>query len=236
MTVSKRSKLSVKIPLPLWGSGGLSLLPRWVRIRSPIPAERGLKMPARKKITIVTDKLREWTQPIGFIVATHGLKGAVKVRPIHGAADQLFTPGSEMCLILSSGRRQKLTIQTCYTKGSTWIVKFAEIDHIDVAEKIVGSQLTVHKDWKPHLGEGEFLLSELLGMTVVTETGDVVGEVLDILESPAHDLLVTERGMIPMRREFIRGIDVRKRQIVVSLPKGLLSEGVAEEPKLKWRK
>ncbi|MCX7643309.1 MAG: ribosome maturation factor RimM [Armatimonadetes bacterium] len=193
-------------------------------------------MSARKKVTIVTDELREWTQPIGVIVATHGLKGAVKVRPLHGAADQLFTVGSEMCAVLPSGRRQKLTIQTCYAKGSTWIVKFAEIEHIDLAENYVGLQLAVHKDWKPKLKKGEFLLSELLGMTVVTEEGEVVGEVVEVMESPAHDLLVTDRGLIPMRREFIKKVDRKKRQIVVNLPKGLLSEEVPKKRRPLWRK
>jgi 16S rRNA processing protein RimM len=193
-------------------------------------------MPARRKVTIITDELREWTQPIGLVVATHGLKGAVKVRPIHGAADQLFTVGSELCVVLPSGRRQKLTIQTCYAKGSTWIVKFAEVEHIDVAEKLVGLQLAVHKDWKPHLKEGEFLLSELLGMNVVTEAGEAIGEVLDIMESPAHDLLVTERGLIPMRREFIKEVDKQKRQIVVNLPKGLISEEVPKKRRLRWQR
>lgn len=193
-------------------------------------------MSARKKITIITDELREWTQPIGTIVATHGLKGAVKVRPIHGAADQLFTVGSEMCVVFPSGRRQKLTIQTCYAKGSTWIVKFAEIEHIDVAERYIGLQLAVHRDWKPKLEEGEFLLSELLGMAVVTEEGELVGEVLEIMENPAHDLLVTERGLIPMRREFIKKVDTEKRQIVVSLPKGLLSEEVPKKHRPRWQK
>lgn len=193
-------------------------------------------MPARKKVTIITDELREWTQPIASIVATHGLKGAVKVRPLHGAADQLFTVGSEMCVVLPSGRRQKLTIQTCYAKGSTWIVKFAEIEHIDVAEKYVGLQLAVHKDWKPQLEEGEFLLSELLGMAVVTEEGELVGEVIEVLENPAHDLLVTERGLIPMRHEFIKKVDKEKRQIIVNLPKGLLSEEVPRKRRPTWRK
>lgn len=193
-------------------------------------------MSARKKVTIITDELREWTQPIGVIVATHGLKGAVKVKPIHGAADQLFAVGNEMCLTLPSGRKQRLTVQACYLKGSTWIVKFAEIEDINVAERCVGLQLAVHKDWKPELKEDEFLLSELLGMTVVTESGEFVGEVLEVMESPAHDLLVTERGLIPMRHEFIKKVDREKRQIIVNLPEGLLREEVSEKHRPRWRK
>lgn len=193
-------------------------------------------MTARKKVNIVTDELRKWTQPIGFIVATHGLKGAVKVRPIHEAAEQLFTEGTKMCLALPSGRKQKLTVQSCYAKGSIWIVKFAEVAHIDAAEKIVGLYLTVHEDWKPKLEEGEFLLSELLGMKVMTEGGEAVGEVLDIMGSPAHDLIVTERGLIPMRKEFVKKVDKKKRQIIVNLPKGLLSEEVLQKRRQTWRK
>jgi 16S rRNA processing protein RimM len=164
------------------------------------------------------------------------LKGAVKVKPIHGAADQLFAAGNEMCLSLPSGRKQKLTVQTCYPKGSTWIVKFAEIEDINVAEKYVGLQLVVHKDWKPKLEEGEFLLSELLGMTVVTEDGELVGEVLEVMENPANDLLVTERGLIPMRREFVKRVDRKKRQIIVNLPKGLLSEEVPKKRRPRWQR
>ncbi|MCS7191745.1 MAG: ribosome maturation factor RimM [Armatimonadetes bacterium] len=193
-------------------------------------------MPARKKVVIITDELREWTQPIAVIVAVQGLKGEVRVKPLHGAADQLFFVGSEMCLVLPSGRRQKLTIQNCYPKGSIWVVKFSEVESINDAEKLVGLQLSVHKDWRPKLEEGEFLLSELLGMKIITEKGELVGEVLEILESQTYDLIVTEQGIIPMSREFVKKVDKKGRKIVVSLPKGLLSEEVNKKRQRRWRK
>jgi ribosomal 30S subunit maturation factor RimM len=56
------------------------------------------------------------------------------------------------------------------------------------------------------------------------------------MENPAHDLLVTERGLIPMRREFIKEVDKQKRQIVVTLPKGLLSEEVPRKRRLRWQR
>lgn len=194
-------------------------------------------MPARKKkVFIVADELRRWTQPVGQIVATHGLKGAVKVRPLHGAADQLFTVGAQFCLTFPSGRRQPLTIQTCFPKGAVWIVKFMEMDSIAEAERAVGLLLTVQEGWKPRLQEDEFLLSELEGMDIVTEEGEAVGKVIEVLESPAHDLLVTERGMIPMVKEFVKKVDRKQRRITVRLPKGLLSEEVPKKPPPQWQK
>jgi len=193
-------------------------------------------VPVRKKVPIVTDALREWTQPVAQIVGPHGLKGAVKVRPLHGGAYQLFFAGNQLCLALPSGRRQLLTIQTCYERRGIWIVKFAEMEHIGVVKQCIGLFLTVPKGWRPKLQEGEFLLSDLLGMTVVTEEGEVVGEVLDITENPAYDVLVTERGMIPMVRDFVKRVDLKRRQIVVSLPQGLLSEEVPKKRRPRWRR
>ncbi|MCS7263470.1 MAG: ribosome maturation factor RimM [Armatimonadetes bacterium] len=193
-------------------------------------------MSVKKKVTIVFDELRDWTQTIAVIVSTKGLKGEVKVKPVHGAADQIFVAGNELCLLLPSGRRQKLTIQNCYPKSGVWIVKFKGFEAINDAEKLVGLKLAVHKDWRPKLEKGEFLLSELLGMKIVTETGELVGEVSEILESQAYDLVITERGIIPMSREFIKKVDRKGRKIVVKLPKGLLSEEVSENSRPKWQK
>ncbi len=193
-------------------------------------------MPKRKKVPIIVDELREWTQPIGVVVGTHGLKGAVKVRPLHYATEQALAVGSQVCLVLPSGRRQKLTVQSCVAKGSLWIVRFAEMTDINEVEPLVGLQLTVPQDWQPPLAEDEFLLSELQGMQVVTEEGELVGTVQDVLESPAHDLLVVEGGLIPMVKDFVKSIDRKQRRIVVRLPKGLLSEEVSPKGRRRWQK
>ncbi|GBC97648.1 Ribosome maturation factor RimM [bacterium HR17] len=190
---------------------------------------------ARKKAVIVVDELREWTQPVGTIVATHGIKGAVKVHPRGETVASLFAPGQVFCLLAPTGRRQKVTVESAYPKGANFIVKFAEFTHIAQAQQCIGTQLTVHKDWKPTLQEGEFLAAELVGMDVVTEGGDAVGQVVEVVSAAAHDLLVTERGMIPMVRQFIKTIDRKNRRIVITPPPGLLEE-VPRSRRSRWRK
>jgi hypothetical protein len=39
-----------------------------------------------------------------------------------------------------------------------------------------------------------------------------------------------------MRREFIKEVDKQKRQIVVNLPKGLISEEVPKKRRLRWQR
>lgn len=192
-------------------------------------------MAKRKKVPILADELRAWTQPVGTIVATHGLKGAVKVYPKGATVIPLFVVGRTFCLLAPSGRRRKVTVESVYTKGANLIVKFAELNHISEAAQCIGMQLTVHKDWRPELREDEFLASELVGMQVVTEEGEEVGEVVEVLDAAAHDVLVTERGMIPMVSEFIKAIDRQARRIVIAPLAGLLEE-VPSRRRQRWRK
>lgn len=189
----------------------------------------------KRKVPIIACEWRDWTKPVGTIVATHGLKGAVKVRPLMDGVDELFAVGNALCLVMPSGRRQGITVQSCYRKGTLLIVRFAEIDHIDFAESCIGFQLTVHKDWSPALREGEFFAGNIVGMKVVTVDGEVIGKVLDVMESSAHDLLVTERGLIPMVGEIVKQIDEQAHCIVIEPPKGLLEE-VSKKRKQRWQK
>lgn len=189
-----------------------------------------------KKVPIVIDELREWTKPVGKIVAPHGLKGEVRIRPLNELTDKLFVVGATLCLVSPSGRRQWVTIQNCRRKGTILIVKFAELATIEEAERCVGFDLMTHKDWRPPLNEGEFLLSDLLGLTVVTKGGEIIGEVTDVMESAAHDLLVTDRGLIPMVKEIIKGVDLKGRRIIIDPPKGLLEGVPRKRLKRRWQK
>lgn len=68
---------------------------------------------------------------------------------------------------------------------------------------------------RPPLPEGEFYLDEILGFQVRTENGEELGTVDDVLETPAHNVYVTETAMIPAHREFIAETDWKSRVLIV---------------------
>jgi 16S rRNA processing protein RimM len=72
------------------------------------------------------------------------------------------------------------------------------------------------------LDEDEFYLDEALGMRVVLEDGEELGEVEEILETSAHDVYVTPRAMIPVVPEFIISRDFENRVITVRRWEGLV--------------
>jgi len=178
----------------------------------------------RRRIPIIRDPLKEWTRVIGEIVSTHGLDGSVKVMPLTELMSR-FKAGNQVCLVSPTERRFLATIERSEVKGNKVTLKFEGINSIEMAERLIGWQMTVHPDAPSPLGEDEFLISDLLGMTIVTTDGRVVGEVIDIMRSPAHDLFVTKRGLIPVAKQFVKEIDLEGRRIVVEVPDGLIDWG-----------
>jgi 16S rRNA processing protein RimM len=76
------------------------------------------------------------------------------------------------------------------------------------------------------LAEDEFWAHELVGMEVVQEGGEKLGEVAEVLLRNAQDLLVVEaldgsEFSIPFVKEFIAEVDVENRSIKVTLMEGM---------------
>ena len=55
------------------------------------------------------------------------------------------------------------------------------------------------------LPEDTYYVDELVGLMVVTTSGEEIGPILQVLESPANDVYVTARGMVPAVKQFVRG-------------------------------
>jgi 16S rRNA processing protein RimM len=75
------------------------------------------------------------------------------------------------------------------------VVKVAGIDDRDIAQKLVGSEIFVSEDALSDLPEGEFYWRDLIGMTVVTDKGYDLGQVSDIMETGANDVLVVKANL-----------------------------------------
>jgi 16S rRNA processing protein RimM len=89
--------------------------------------------------------------------------------------------------------------------------------------------LYVRTDDRPPLAEGEYYHHQLIDLTVVTDTGVIIGPVTEIIETGASDVLVVrpETGpevLIPVVDAFVQRIDLDNREITVHLIPGMLAE------------
>ena len=85
---------------------------------------------------------------------------------------------------------------------------------------------------RPVLPEGEFYHHQLIGLAAISEEGQGLGLVTEILETGANDVLVVRpthgpQILIPYRDEFVLKVDLEKKTILMRLIPGLLPDEAA---------
>jgi 16S rRNA processing protein RimM len=123
-----------------------------------------------------------------------------------------------------------LTLTLVRQQSGRWIATFEQIADRDAAESARGIELVI--DAAESDEEDAWYVHELMGLRAERPDGEVVGEVVDLLDLPAHDVLVVRqpdgfRAMIPFIEAFVPTVDVRGGRVIVTPPHGLLS---GEEP------
>ena len=162
---------------------------------------------------------------VGVITQTHGIKGEVKVFPTTDDAGR-FKKLKEV--IMDTGReRLNLEIEGVKFFKQYVIVKFKGYDSINDIEKYKSAKLYVTREQAVKLKKDEYFIADLIGLNVVTDEGEQLGSMKDVMTTGANDVYVVERGdgaeiLLPAIRECVKNIDMEKRQITVHIMDGLL--------------
>ncbi len=160
---------------------------------------------------------------VGKVGRAHGLTGDVFVEVRTDEPQRRFAVGTRF-----TTSRGPLTVDFTRWQGRRLLVRFAEIEDRDAAERISGVELSldVPADERPDDPE-EFYDHQLLGLSARTTEGDPIGAVTEVLHLPAQDLLVVETAsgrpaLIPFVRAVVPHIDLAAGLVTVADPAGLL--------------
>lgn len=141
-----------------------------------------------------------------------------------------FAERRKLSAVSDRGQRRELELQEFWPHKGQMVLKFAGIDSIEDAEKLLGLEIQIPREQRAQLEEGAVYVSELLGCKVFSlEKGSQreVGTVSDVdFTAGEAPLLVVKNGkkeyLIPFVERFTRGIDLPGRSIVMELPEGML--------------
>ena len=127
---------------------------------------------------------------LGKVGAVYGIKGWLKIHSFTEDPEAIFdyTPWS----LKLGGKEQSSEITDWRKHNNGLIAKFANIEDRDEAQAFVGSEIFVDESLLPDLPEGEFYWRDLIGMSVVTDKGYDLGQVSDVMETGANDVLVVK--------------------------------------------
>ena len=89
------------------------------------------------------------------------------------------------------------------------------------AEGMRGVGVFLKRSEFPPLGEGAWYEWQLLGLSVVTESGKSLGKIERVLYLPANDVYETEVALIPAIESVLVSVNLEKSEMVVKDISGL---------------
>lgn len=154
----------------------------------------------------------------------HGTRGEIRFWPFNPesallTADREINIGDD-----SPSQTHRVRHLRIDSKGA--IVALEGVDDREAAQALTGRTWYEHREAFPSADDDEFYVVDLIGSTVITEAGDVIGQLNSIETFGPVDTYVVRDGareyMIPGIDTFIRRIDAEKREVVIRPVEGLL--------------
>ena len=166
---------------------------------------------------IFMEKLLE----IGKIVNTRGLRGEVKIMP--WCDDVCVFEELEFVLIDNT----PYVIESVKYHKNFVILKLNGIDSIESAEKYRNKTIFVEKSMLGELPEGTYYICDLIGCEVITDSGENLGKIDDVIKTGSNDVYSVrskdgKQVLIPVIDEVVKEVNIDEQRIVIKPLKGLI--------------
>ena len=196
------------------------------------------KSRASQVMTVVAESAgAEEFVTIARVVKTQGRKGEVAATVLTDFPERFETRRTLFALgeteagrgaasaSANAAKRRELQLEEHWFHKGMVVLKFAGVDSISDAERLVGCEIQIPIGERAELASDEFYVSDLAGCTV-TDSGREIGRVKDVqFGSGEAPLLVVEgerERLIPFAAAYIEKIDLEQKRVSMRLPEGLL--------------
>ncbi len=163
---------------------------------------------------------REGHTAVGRVIRPHGLNGELRVLAFAEGAPNL-QPGKRVWVGGVSLRVLRLRQQ-----GDGWIMETDRIFSRTAAEAFREQLLEVPDDEVQRASEDSYFLHELIGLRVMTVSGEDLGELVEVMQPGANDVYVVRgpRGeiLVPAIGDVITSIDLPVGVMIITPLPGLL--------------
>ena len=159
---------------------------------------------------------------VGFLRRAHGLRGEI-IMDLHTDFPERFRSGRKLFL----GEEYKpVTLSGVRPHAKGMLVKFKGVESPEDAGQFRNQWVYVKASDVPSLPEGKLYQHELFGFAVIDESGNSLGELVEIIETGANNVYVVrdELGkeiLLPAIPSVILETDPVQRVIRVHLLEGL---------------
>jgi len=164
---------------------------------------------------------------VGRILRPHGIRGELRVGILTNYPERL---GQYAYFYLASPDLPEIArrypVEKLRRHKKVLLLKLGGCDDRNAAEELRGQLVQIPIEAAVPLEEGEYYYFQLIGVRVEAESGESLGQVVDVLETGANDVYVV-RGpqgevLLPAVKEVVLKLDLEAKQMVVNLLPGML--------------
>ncbi|KEO81914.1 ribosome maturation factor RimM [Tumebacillus flagellatus] len=165
---------------------------------------------------------------VGHLVNTQGVRGEVRVLSRTDFDDIRFKTGSTIMLVHPNFPKPiELKISSSRPHKQFILLTFEGHLNINDVEKYKGGDLMVREEDLVQLPENTYYIYQLIGCQVVTDEGEVLGTLKDVLQPGANDVYVVKppKGkdiLLPVIPDCVLDVDVENKKVLVHILPGLL--------------
>lgn len=162
---------------------------------------------------------------IGQIVNTYGIKGFLKVVPY---TDDI-TRFEKLDNIYIQTKRSLETVaieEVKYSKNLV-LLKIKGIDDINSAEIYKNCYIKIDRSDAVELPKDSYFIIDLIGVEVITDKGENIGNIIDVFSTGANDVYVVKNELgkqvlLPAIGDVIKNVDIKNKKMIVHLLEGLV--------------
>ena len=159
---------------------------------------------------------------VGFLRRAHGLRGEI-IMDLHTDFPERFQSGRKLFV---GDEHKPMTLSNTRPHAKGMLVKFEGVETPEDAGRLRNQWVYIKSTDAPNLPEGRLYQHELFGFRVIDESGNELGELVEIIETGANDVYVVrnESGkeiLLPAIPSVVLETDPARRLMRVHLLEGL---------------
>lgn len=161
---------------------------------------------------------------LGRIGKAHGLEGAFRLWP-HADNFERFAELREVTLT-RAGEELRVRVLSVHVHGRFLTIQTDALASREDVRPWLGGDLEIDESERVTPEPGRFFHDQIVGLSVVTTSGENVGEIIRIIEAPAHDVYVCMRDgeeyLIPAVDVFVKEIDISAGRMIIAPIPGMM--------------
>ena len=157
---------------------------------------------------------------------THGIRGEVRVQSSTDSPEERYAIGSQLVVKLSNNEYVPVIVNSHRVHKTFDLLTFEGYPNINDVLPFKTKFLMVDEVRLPELEDNEYYANKLIGSNVMDESGQLIGQLTDVLFLPANDVWVVKRQglkdlLLPNIESVIRNVNIDEQEITVHVLEGL---------------